>query len=168
MSEALVRSLNLPAVQVLEAYGPKRFAAKLRNVGLPLYLPNGAAPNLSLILGGAGAKLEDMAAAYTAFARHGKAGKLRLQPDDPLLERPLMSSGAAWIIRRIMADEAQPLPDGALPRVAHWHGKRAPAMAIVMPGRLGLTLAMSLGSGLADRTARPLLVSLALPVPYRC
>ncbi len=103
-------------------------------------LPNGAAPNLFLILGGAGAKLEDMAAAYTAFARHGKAGKLRLQPDDPLLERPLMSSGAAWIIRRIWLMKAQPLPDGALPRVAHWHGKRAPAMAIVMPGRLGLTL----------------------------
>lgn len=117
MSEALVRSLNLPAVQVLEAYGPKRFAASLRNVGLPLYLPAGAAPNLSLILGGAGARLDDMAAAYNAFARHGKAGKLRLQPADPLLERPLMSAGAAWIIRRIMADEAQPLPDNALSRV---------------------------------------------------
>ncbi len=67
---------------------------------------NGAAPNLSLILGGAGAKLEDMAAAYTAFARHGKAGKLRLQPDDPLLERPLMSSGlrgsfaGLWLMKR--------------------------------------------------------------------
>ncbi|MDU5690934.1 MAG: penicillin-binding protein 1C [Citrobacter freundii] len=95
MSEALVRSLNLPAV----------------------YLPAGAAPNLSLILGGAGARLEDMAAAYSAFARQGKAGKLRLQPGDPLLERPLMSAGAAWIIRRIMADEAQPLPDNALSRV---------------------------------------------------
>lgn len=59
MSDALVRSLNLPAVQVLEAYGPKRFAAKLRNVGLPLYLPAGAAPNLSLILGGAGAQRRD-------------------------------------------------------------------------------------------------------------
>ena len=117
MSEALVRSLNLPAVQVLEAYGPKRFAASLRNVGLPLYLPAGAAPNLSLILGGAGARLEDMAAAYSAFARHGKAAKLRLQPTDPLLERPLMSAGAAWIIRRVMADEAQPLPDNALSRV---------------------------------------------------
>lgn len=117
MSEALVRSLNLPAVQVLEAYGPKRFAASLRNVGLPLYLPAGAAPNLSLILGGAGARLDDMAAAYSAFARHGKAGKLRLQPSDPLLDRPLMSAGAAWIIRRIMADEAQPLPDNALSRV---------------------------------------------------
>ncbi|EAS4519659.1 penicillin-binding protein 1C, partial [Salmonella enterica] len=117
MSDALVRSLNLPAVQVLEAYGPKRFAAKLHNVGLPLYLPVGAAPNLSLILGGAGARLDEMAAAYSAFARHGKAAKLRLQPDDPLLERPLMSPGAAWIIRRIMADEAQPLPDNALPRI---------------------------------------------------
>ena len=102
---------------MLEAYGPKRFAAKLRNVGLPLYLPTGAVPNLSLILGGAGARLDDMAAAYSAFARHGKAGTLRLQPDDPLLERPLMSPGAAWIIRRIMADEAQPLPDNALSRV---------------------------------------------------
>ncbi|EJH2659544.1 peptidoglycan glycosyltransferase PbpC [Salmonella enterica] len=117
MSDALVRSLNLPAVQVLEAYGPKRFAAKLRNVGLPLYLPAGAAPNLSLILGGAGARLDEMAAAYSAFARHGKAAKLRLQPDEPLSERPLMSPGAAWILRRIMADEAQPLPDNALPRI---------------------------------------------------
>lgn len=117
MSEALVRSLNLPAVQVLEAYGPKRFAAQLRNAGLPLYLPTGAAPNLSLILGGAGARLEDMVAAYSAFARHGKAGKLRLQPGDPLVERPLLSPGAAWIIRRILADEAQPLPDNALPRI---------------------------------------------------
>ncbi|HBC5384476.1 MULTISPECIES: peptidoglycan glycosyltransferase PbpC [Citrobacter] len=117
MSEALVRSLNLPAVQVLEAYGPKRFAAKLRNVGLPLYLPAGAAPNLSLILGGAGARLDEMVAAYSAFARHGKAATLRLQPGDSLQERPLMSPGAAWIIRRVMADEAQPLPDSALPRV---------------------------------------------------
>ncbi len=28
-----------------------------------------------------------------------------------------MSPGAAWIIRRIMVDEAQPLPDNALPRI---------------------------------------------------
>ncbi|MGK9173323.1 peptidoglycan glycosyltransferase PbpC [Yokenella regensburgei] len=117
MSEALVRSLNLPAVQVLEAYGPKKFAGVLRNAGLPLTLPQGAEPNLSLILGGAGARLADITAAYSAFARQGKAGQLRLQPDDPLTERPLMSPGAAWIIRRILANEAQPLPDSALPRV---------------------------------------------------
>lgn len=117
MSEALVRSLNLPAVQVLEAYGPKKFAGMLRNAGLPLLLPAGAQPNLSLILGGAGARLADIAAAYSAFARQGRAGKLRLKPDDPLLERPLLSPGSAWIIRRILASEAQPLPDSALAQV---------------------------------------------------
>lgn len=118
MSEALVRSLNLPAVQVLEAYGPKRFAGMLSNVGLRLILPAGAQPNLSLILGGAGARLADITAAYSAFARQGKAGQLRVQPGDPLLERPLLSPGSAWIIRRILGNEAQPLPDGALPQIA--------------------------------------------------
>lgn len=117
MSEALLRSLNLPAVQVLEAYGPKKFAGKLRNVGLPLILPAGAQPNLALILGGAGARLQDIVAAYSAFARHGNAARLRLLPGDPLVERPLMTPGAAWIIRRILANQAQPLPDSALPEV---------------------------------------------------
>lgn len=116
MSDALVRSLNLPAVQVLEAYGPKRFAAQLRNAGLPLYLPDGAEPNLSLILGGAGARLSDLVAAYAALARHGKAAKLRMTPKDALVERPLLSPGSAWIIRRILANGAQPLPDDALPK----------------------------------------------------
>lgn len=117
MSDALVRSLNLPAVQVLEAYGPKQFAARLRNAGLPLILPSGAEPNLSLILGGAGARLADITAAYSAFARHGNAGRLRFLPSDPLIERPLLSPGAAWIIRRILAGEEQPLTDGILPAV---------------------------------------------------
>lgn len=44
-SEALARSLNLPAVQLLEAYGPKRFAANLRNVGVELRLPAHAEPS---------------------------------------------------------------------------------------------------------------------------
>ena len=117
MSDALVRSLNLPAVQVLDAYGPKQFAARLRNAGLPLILPAGAEPNLSLILGGAGARLADITAAYSAFARHGKVGKLRMLASDPLVERPLLSPGAAWITRRILAGEAQPVPDASLPQV---------------------------------------------------
>nr|WP_315300832.1 peptidoglycan glycosyltransferase PbpC [Raoultella terrigena] len=116
-SDALVRSLNLPAVQVLEAYGPKRFAATLRNAGLPLMLPAGAEPNLSLILGGAGARLADIVAAYSAFARHGRAGRLRMTPEAPLVERPLLSPGAAWIVRRILAGESQPVPDDSLVQV---------------------------------------------------
>ena len=117
MGDALVRSLNLPAVQVLETYGPKRFAGQLANAGLNLQFPQGSEPNLSIILGGGGARLDQIVAAYGAFARHGKAAQLRLLRTDELRERPLMSPGAAWIIRRILAGEAQPQPDSSLPSV---------------------------------------------------
>ena len=47
-SQALLTSLNLPAVQLLEAYGPKRFAGELRAAGVPLRLPGqGEPPGLS-------------------------------------------------------------------------------------------------------------------------
>ncbi|ORM62955.1 penicillin-binding protein 1C [Pantoea rodasii] len=115
-SEALARSLNLPAVQLLDALGPKTAAARLRNVGLNLRFPVGAEPNLSLVLGGTGARLDDIVAAYSAFARQGNAAQLRWLPNQPLLERPLLSPGAAWIVRRILAGEA--LPSGAVPDIA--------------------------------------------------
>ncbi len=107
-STALSSSLNLPAVQLLEAYGPKRFAAQMRIGGMPLALPALAEPNLALILGGAGSRLEDLVSGYSALARDGKSATLRLQPDDTLRERPLLSPGAAWIVRRILSGQARP------------------------------------------------------------
>lgn len=113
-SEALARSLNLPAVQLLEAYGPKRFAANLRNAGIELRLPPHAEPNLAVILGGAGARLDQLVAGFSALARQGKAAPLRFTPNQTLRDRPLLSPGAAWIVRRILAGQARPLPDDAL------------------------------------------------------
>ncbi len=107
-SSALSTSLNLPAVQLLEAYGPKRFAAEMRMGGMPLALPPLAEPNLSLILGGAGSRLEDLVSGYSAFARGGKSATVRLQPDEQLRERPLLSPGSAWIVRRILSGQARP------------------------------------------------------------
>ena len=107
-SSALALSLNLPAVQLLEAYGPKRFAADLRNGGVPLSLPALAEPNLALILGGAGSRLEDLVSGYSALARGGKSANLRLQPQDELVERRMLSPGSAWIIRRILSGQARP------------------------------------------------------------
>ena len=107
-STALSSSLNLPAVQLLEAYGPKRFAAQMRIGGVPLALPALAEPNLALILGGAGSRLEDLVSGYSAFARNGRSATLRLQPDDTLRERPLLSPGSAWIVRRILSGQARP------------------------------------------------------------
>ena len=107
-SEALATSLNLPAVQLLEAYGPKRFAGQLRGAGVPLQLPGEAEPNLALVLGGGGSRLEDLLVGYSALAREGRTARLRLQPQDALHERRLLSPGAAWIVRRILSGQARP------------------------------------------------------------
>jgi penicillin-binding protein 1C len=107
-SSALAMSLNLPAVQLLEAYGPKRFAAELRNAGVPLTLPPLAEPSLALILGGVGSRLEQLVGGYSAFARGGRSADIRLQPDDPLHERRLMSPAAAWIIRKVLSGQSRP------------------------------------------------------------
>lgn len=107
-AEALRLSLNVPAVDLLDRVGPSRFAARLANAGIDLKWPNGATPNLAMILGGTGARLEDLVGAYAALNREGVAGRVRYHPGDPRVERRLLSPGAAWIIRDIL--EANPRP----------------------------------------------------------
>jgi penicillin-binding protein 1C len=102
VAEALQRSLNVPAVDILDHVGPTRFTARLAAGGLALRLPDGATPNLSVILGGTSARLEDLVGAYTALANHGIAAPVRYTTSDPLRERRMLSPGAAWIIRDIL------------------------------------------------------------------
>lgn len=107
-SDALVNSLNIPAVQLMEHYGSKRFDARLRQAGIQLLYPGNAEPNLSLILGGAGASLETLVTAFAALDRKGVAAKLRYTSDEPLQEKYFMSPGAAWIVQRILSGQRQP------------------------------------------------------------
>lgn len=106
LADALQQSLNVPAVAVLQQLGPARFAARMEHAGLPLRLPSGDRPNLSLVLGGTEVRLQDLVAAYAALHRDGLAPGLRLRPDDPLQERRLLSPGAAWIIAEILRSAA--------------------------------------------------------------
>jgi penicillin-binding protein 1C len=123
-AEALRLSLNVPAVDLLDRVGPARFAARLANAGLELRLPRGVQPNLSVILGGAGVRMEDLVGAYTALNRGGIGGRVRFTPEDATIERHVLSDGAAWIVRDIL--EANPRPGyapgtfdpGSRPRVA--------------------------------------------------
>ncbi|WCE04011.1 penicillin-binding protein 1C [Pseudoxanthomonas sp. JBR18] len=108
VAEALRLSLNVPAVDVLDRVGPARFAARLANAGIDLHFPRGAKPNLALILGGTGARLEDLVGAFAAFNRGGLAGRVRYTPDAPTADRRLLSPGAAWIIRQILQDHPRP------------------------------------------------------------
>lgn len=140
-SAALATSLNLPAVQLLEAYGPKRFAGELRSAGVPLALPALAEPNLALILGGAGSRLEDLVGGYRALAHGGRSARLRLQPQDVLVERRLLSPGSAWIIRRILSGQARPDRD---PRA---HLLQRPSLAWKTGTSYGFRDAWAIGVG---------------------
>lgn len=102
VSEALVRSLNVPAVQILDRITPDQFVGRLRQGGLKMVFPKGAGPNLSVILGGAGTTLEGLASAYSALARDGQAGQPRLEQHEPQVEHRMMSAGAAFIVRAIL------------------------------------------------------------------
>lgn len=123
-AEALRLSLNVPAVDLLDRVGPTRFAARLANGGIDLRWPAGAKPNLAMILGGAGARLEDLVGAYAALNRGGVSGRVRYVAQAAAVDRRMLSPGAAWIVREIL--EANPRPgqvadtfdNGGRPRVA--------------------------------------------------
>jgi penicillin-binding protein 1C len=108
VSEALQRSLNVPAVDLLDRIGPARFSARLSSAGLHLRLPKDAAPNLSIILGGAGTSLEELVGAYRSLAAGGMAGTPRIMPESPVREARMMSAGAAFIIRSILEGGGHP------------------------------------------------------------
>ncbi|MFP4349581.1 MAG: penicillin-binding protein 1C [Desulfococcaceae bacterium] len=114
-AEALRRSLNLPAVDLLDRVGPRFFDARLRQGGLKLQYPSHQGPNLTMILGGVGASLEDLVSAYTALSRRGLAGRLRYTKEDPVMERRMLTEGAAYIIRQVLEENRRPdLPAGRL------------------------------------------------------
>ena len=74
-AESLRRSLNLPAVQVLEALGPGRFADRLNGAGVAMRVPGDGSPSLALALGGAGVRLEHLAGAFRALSSGGCRGQ---------------------------------------------------------------------------------------------
>lgn len=107
VTQSLQRSLNVPAVQVLEKLQPAYFAAKLQSAGLKLKGPGAQQPNESMILGGVGTKLEDLVRAYSAIARSGISIQPRLTKEQPRVERFLLSEGAAWITWKMLAVDPQ-------------------------------------------------------------
>ncbi|NQY34633.1 MAG: penicillin-binding protein 1C [Alteromonadaceae bacterium] len=108
--DALQRSLNMPAVDLLERYGVNRFVARLQNAGLPLSIPDNN-PNLAVILGGTGTSLEQLVQTYAAFANQGKTTKLRyLQKElsQPKVQRRLLSAESAWVVQDILSGISRP------------------------------------------------------------
>jgi penicillin-binding protein 1C len=121
--EALVRSLNVPAIVALDAVGPARLVARLKRAAVSAELPEQSAPGLAVGLGGVGLSLRDLTALYAAIARGGSPVALRdgVTVVAPVAGAPVLSPAAAWYVADILAGVPPPV-NGSPGRLAYKTG----------------------------------------------
>lgn len=110
--EALVRSLNIPAVRLLNTYGVNRFYSFLKHAGVSTLFRPPDDYGLPLILGGSEVTVWDMAALYRGLGSRGK-----FSPNYYLLkdsakynneQRDLISSGACFLTLEMLKELKRP------------------------------------------------------------
>ncbi|WP_083660417.1 penicillin-binding protein 1C [Acuticoccus yangtzensis] len=107
-SEALRRSLNVPAVTLLDALGPVRLAVRLQAAGATVALPADRTATLAIGLGGFGTRLIDLAGLYTGLARGGRPIALHAVPGRPKAQSRLLEARAADAVDAILAEMMPP------------------------------------------------------------
>ena len=120
VKEALINSLNVPAVAVLNRIGPDAFESRLDGAGVRLVRPKSGLHDagLALALGGEGIRLRDLAMLYAGLGDHGLVKPLAYTAEEEgrTAFRPgqrLMSADAADKVIAILRES--PPPAGRLP-----------------------------------------------------
>lgn len=110
---ALQLSLNVPAIQMLEAVGPDRLLAAMRLAGAEPVLAENTTPNLAIGLGGIGVRLIDLVALQAMIASGGRMVPLHYDrsEDHSLTARArpqVLDRRAAWHVASILAGVQDP------------------------------------------------------------
>jgi penicillin-binding protein 1C len=166
MREALIHSLNVPAVATLDRLGPQAFEARLTGVGAHLVRPNAGDrdPGLALALGGEGISLRDLAMLYAALAGDGLAKPLAWTEADAAMRpgeagRRLMQAKSARAILDILREGPPPKgrAPGALTRVAPMAFKTGTSYGYRDAVAVGVVAGyvIAVWTGRADGGARP-------------
>ena len=106
---ALRQSYNVPAVQVLQAVGPDRFVAGLRQAGAAVAMP-GRQASLAVALGGLGISLSDMVMLYAALGDDGRTAPLVRVQGAITKKAAFMGPLAVYYLRQVL--EGSPPPPG--------------------------------------------------------
>jgi penicillin-binding protein 1C len=109
--EALTRSLNVPAVRLLNKYGIHSFYYFLIEAGISTLFRRADDYGLPLILGGAEVTLWDMAALYHGLADGGKFGPIRIiedKKDSEKRTKHLISAGASYLSLNMLNELIRP------------------------------------------------------------
>jgi penicillin-binding protein 1C len=105
LRDALVRSLNVPAVKVLSDYGVEDFHFWLKNAGLGGLFRTPEGYGLSLILGGGEASLQELVPLYSMLMNDGKRTELKWLEDgkDSISQNEQLLQGiTAYHIREVL------------------------------------------------------------------
>lgn len=102
--EALILSLNVPAVRVLDFVGVNSFYTFLKQAGLSTLFRSSDDYGLSLILGGAETTLVDLAMIYRGLGRYGKFQELKVlkNTEQKGITDNLLSQGASWMVLDVL------------------------------------------------------------------
>jgi len=107
--EALIQSLNVPAVRLLYTYGVPDFLGFLKKAGMTTLFRTADEYGLPLILGGAEGTLWDITAMFRALGNYGKFSGLQVLENDSLpAPKQLISAGACYLVLDILADLNRP------------------------------------------------------------
>ena len=107
--EALVHSLNVPAVRLLNAYGVNKFYNMLKEAGVSSLFRNSDEYGLPLILGGAEVSPWDMAKLYSGMANGGKFGDITyLSKSNTSYQNQLISQVASYQILTELKELVRP------------------------------------------------------------
>jgi penicillin-binding protein 1C len=119
--DALVQSLNIPAVVVLDAVGTARLVSRMKRAYADPQLPDETLPGLAIGLGGVGVTLRDLVSMYASIARGGMPVHLNdgVGPhvDTTGNEAPVLDPVAAWYVSSILRDVPPPT-NGIAGRIA--------------------------------------------------
>jgi penicillin-binding protein 1C len=107
--QALVHSLNVPAVRLLNSYSVIDFYDFLQQAGCSTLFRNADGYGLTLIIGGAEVTPWDLAGLFRGLGCGGAFAGLSLQQDHPVeVSRQLIRPGAAWLTVEMLKDLVRP------------------------------------------------------------
>ncbi len=110
VKEALIRSLNVPAVRLLNYYGLNKFYLFLKKGGLSTLIRDPDDYGLTLILGGAETKLIELVRLYRGLGNSGKFLPLKFsdRSDDKKGVYDLLSPEAAYLTLNMIKELKRP------------------------------------------------------------
>jgi penicillin-binding protein 1C len=106
---ALVRSLNVPAVRLLNMYGFHRFYNFLEDANISTLFRSSAGYGLTLVIGGNEVTMLELAALYAGLANYGRFAPLIFMKEQKTIPgSQLISPGSCWQILNILSELKRP------------------------------------------------------------